>query len=107
MLRRLSALALLAAGCATVSPVGSLVSVEKDTAQQCERHCQSLELVLSAVVIIHNSTGCVCEPATAGRRIGRQGAAVGGAAAVQVIEEEQRAQQQQRQQQQQQQLMLH
>lgn len=100
MLRRLSALALFAAGCTTVSPVGTLRSVEKDTAQQCEGHCQSIGMRLSAVVIIRNSTGCVCEPANAGRKIGRQGAAVGGAAAVQMIEEEQRTQQQQQQQQQ-------
>jgi hypothetical protein len=92
--------------CVTTPPVAPNVKVDTEVTGQCTKHCQSLGMELSAVVIIMNATGCVCEPA-----LGAQGrapsravapgpsAAVGGAAVQAVLAAQQQSQQQQHQQQ--------
>src|SRR3954463_16636228 len=52
----------LCAGCMTSLPVSGVYSVGKDAASQCVRHCESLDLRFAALVIMANSTGCICEP---------------------------------------------
>src|SRR5437763_12185191 len=48
--------------CTTSLPVSGVYSVAKDAGSQCVRHCESLDLRFAALVIIANSTGCICEP---------------------------------------------
>ena len=58
-------LGLAAAGtsaCTTSLPVSGVYSVGKDAAAQCVHHCESLDLRFAALVIMANSTGCICEP---------------------------------------------
>ena len=52
----------LCAACTTSLPVSGVYSVGKDAASQCVRHCESLDLRFAALVIMANSTGCICEP---------------------------------------------
>lgn len=49
-------------GCTTSLPVSGVYSVGKDAASQCVKHCESLDLRFAALVIMANSTGCICEP---------------------------------------------
>ena len=48
--------------CTTSLPVSGVYSVGKDAAAQCVHHCESLDLRFAALVIMANSTGCICEP---------------------------------------------
>jgi hypothetical protein len=51
---------LLFAGCATAP--ATTVSLPKKRADECRKHCKTLDMELGAVVIVMNSAGCVCEP---------------------------------------------
>src|SRR5262245_533591 len=51
--------------CTTTRPVGPATSVNKDAPKVCAEHCDSMGMRLSAVVIISNREGCVCEPQNA------------------------------------------
>jgi hypothetical protein len=54
---------------ACMAPVGTsgVVSVPPDAAQSCTRHCQTIGMRLTAVAIMANNVGCVCQsPAPAG-----------------------------------------
>jgi hypothetical protein len=86
MKRAIAALGLLVGACATNPPVGGVYSVPKDAGTRCVRHCESLEMRLAALVIISNSTGCVCEPrdSAPARTSARASAAVGGV--IEIIE---------------------
>ncbi len=44
--------------------VGSTLTVPGDAGQTCTNHCQSIGMHLSAVAIMANNVGCICEPAT-------------------------------------------
>ena len=44
-----------------------MMSVPSDSAQRCDGHCRSIGLSLSAVAIMANNVGCVCQPAAAPR----------------------------------------
>jgi hypothetical protein len=74
------ALALAASGCVTSS--ATYGAVRKELATECVENCEALGMHLSAVVIISNSAGCVCEPTAPGGEPPRAGAAAaaGGAA---------------------------
>lgn len=58
---------------ATLLPLGACVatvganrlSVPKDSAQICARHCEGIGLRLSAVAIMAENVGCVCQMAPA------------------------------------------
>src|SRR5262245_21516243 len=54
---------------ACMAPVGTsgVISVQPDAAQSCAQHCQAIGIRLTAVAIMANNVGCVCQsPAPAG-----------------------------------------
>lgn len=53
-------LCLFSTGCVTAG--ATTAPVTKDLATECVAHCESLGMKLTAMVIIKNSAGCVCEP---------------------------------------------
>jgi hypothetical protein len=58
---------------ACMAPVGTsgIVSVPPDAAQSCAQHCQTIGMRLTAVAIMANNVGCVCQsPAPAGSAAG-------------------------------------
>jgi hypothetical protein len=58
---------------ACMAPVGTsgIVSVPPDAAQSCAQHCQTIGMRLTAVAIMANNVGCVCQsPAPAGSPAG-------------------------------------
>jgi hypothetical protein len=61
-MKRIVLVLALCAACTTSLPVSGVYSVAKDAGSQCVRHCESLDLRFAALVIIANSTGCICEP---------------------------------------------
>lgn len=87
-----------AVGCnATVGAKG--VNIPEDSAQQCESHCRSIGLELSAVAIMANNVGCVCQPAGASRQnsaVGEEASATAGGMTAIVMQEQARQQQQAR-----------
>jgi hypothetical protein len=87
---------LLLGGCTTVAPVASLSHVPSDTAQECQSICQGIGLELSAVVIVRNSAGCVCEKSPRAANAS-SGAAAASGAVIAAAEDEQQHQNQQNQ----------
>jgi hypothetical protein len=58
---------------ACMAPVGTsgVISVPPDAAQTCAQHCQTIGMRLTAVAIMANNVGCVCQsPAPAGSPAG-------------------------------------
>jgi hypothetical protein len=51
--------------CSAAVGVSGGVSVPTDAATTCASHCASLGLQLSAVAIMANNVGCVCQPRNA------------------------------------------
>lgn len=49
-------------GC--VAPVGSRVQVPEDAATTCSEQCSNIGLTMTAVAIMANNVGCVCQPRT-------------------------------------------
>ena len=58
----LATLLLATSGCALVQPVSPSIPVTRETTAQCVTHCEELGLELGAVVLVHDSAGCVCQP---------------------------------------------
>lgn len=88
--------ALLSVGC--VAPVGaSDTKIPKDGASQCASQCAEMGLRLSAVAIMANNVGCVCQPPPSGQA-SRGENAVGPAGMATLLMLEQQRQQQQQQQ---------
>jgi hypothetical protein len=92
------------AACRPVNkPIESGSELPSDSAQVCSAHCDSLGLQMSAVVVILNSVGCVCQPpnllptGNPGSSAPGASASVGGAVVAAHIAAQQRAQQQQQQ----------
>lgn len=82
---------------ACTAPVGSSLTVPQDAASTCQDHCQSIGMRLTAVAIMANNVGCVCEPretsAPNSGTVGQQSSATaGGMTAIAIQEEEQRRQ---------------
>jgi hypothetical protein len=80
-MRSLVAVALMIslAGCAISKAAQTTVS--KDLAADCNKHCASLDMRLTAVVIVANQGGCVCEPTSSpASNTSRAGATAGGGA---------------------------
>ena len=82
-------------------------SIPPDAAQTCARHCQTIGMRLSAVAIMAENVGCVCQPAGAptASGAGEFGTPAGGmttiaaqqaAAAVALHQQQQRQQQHRR-----------
>jgi hypothetical protein len=66
---------------ACMAPVGTsgVISVPPDAAQSCAHHCQTIGMRLTAVAIMANNVGCVCQsPASAGSAAGSSSRAVPG-----------------------------
>lgn len=78
--------------------VGSELEVPEDAGQTCADHCQSIGMRLTAVAIMANNVGCVCEvaPDSAIPVSHHTSTAAGGMTAV-LMEEEQNRQNQQSQ----------
>jgi len=64
--------ALLLCACGTTRAVAPARSLNTDTPAVCASHCEAMGMRLSAVVIIANSEGCVCEPRDAARASSRE-----------------------------------
>ncbi len=94
----LTLLVLVAAvsGCAINAATGAGMYVSKELATSCVKDCETLGMKLSAVVIVANMGGCVCEPSAASPNVTSAGSAVAGGAAIRVAQEA-AAQEQQRQ----------
>jgi hypothetical protein len=90
-------LCVLFIGCATNS--ATLGSVSKELATECVAHCASLDMKLTAMVIIKGSAGCVCEPKDSQARAVSSAAAVAGGAVIADEEAQQQNAAQQRAQQ--------
>ncbi|MFP2908138.1 hypothetical protein ACLESD_24410, partial [Pyxidicoccus sp. 3LFB2] len=60
--RILVALAFLAASGCFTTQTAAMGDVPKERATECRQICTDLDMRLSAVVVIQNSAGCVCEP---------------------------------------------
>src|SRR4029450_179777 len=74
--------ALLLTAC--MAPVGTsgVVSVPPHAAQSCAQQCQTIGMRLTAVAIMANNVGCVCQsPAPAGSAAGSSSRAAPGATA--------------------------
>src|SRR5260370_15987379 len=52
---------MLAAGCVTPTPPLRGAKLPPDSAVECGNLCASIGLSLSAVVVVQNSVGCVCQ----------------------------------------------
>ena len=81
---------LLFAGCATAP--ATTKSLPKERADECRRHCKTLDMELGAIVIVVNSAGCVCQPkrppnSSQPDQRGNAAAIAGGAAVKATIEE--------------------
>ena len=66
---------------ACMAPVGTsgAVSVPPDAAQSCAHHCQTIGMRLTAVAIMANNVGCVCQsPTSAGSAAGSSSRAAPG-----------------------------
>ena len=84
--------------CNAAVGVSGVVNVPPDAAKTCASHCAGLGLQLSAVAIMANNVGCVCQPrsnATGAVAANYGAGTTAGMAtlAMQEVEEEQRAQQ--------------
>jgi uncharacterized protein (DUF697 family) len=95
------------AGCG-VAPVGvsGAISIPHDARNVCSQQCGTIGMNLSAVAIMANNIGCVCQTGAGAPPVATTGASsAAGMATISMIEEQEQEQQeeQQRQQQQQQQ----
>jgi len=66
---------------ACMAPVGTsgVVYVPPDAAQSCAQHCQTIGMRLTAVAIMANNVGCVCQsPTPAGSAAGSSSRAAPG-----------------------------
>ena len=80
---------LIVAGCATAHP--TTLPLPRELAGECSSNCEKLDMRMSAVVIIINSAGCVCEPKTTTASPPTAGSAtVAAGAAIQAVLEAQR-----------------
>jgi hypothetical protein len=86
----------LVLGCAAPVGVSGGVSIPRDARNNCAEQCSQIGMQLSAVAIMANHIGCVCQPADGAHA--SQGAAPAGMATIAMLEqqEQERRQQQQR-----------
>jgi hypothetical protein len=74
---------------ACTAPVGSKIHVPSDAAATCETHCHSIGLELSAVAIMANNVGCVCQrPKSPQVTSDRGGSAAAGMATIMLQQQE-------------------
>lgn len=58
----LLALGLFGSGCAVGRAAGVYSEIPRERTTECQEICTKLDLQLAAVVVVLNTTGCVCEP---------------------------------------------
>jgi hypothetical protein len=88
-MHRLFGLCLLGTACAMVAPpVSPNVTLPPDTAQKCVAVCGGMGLKMSAVVVVADKSGCVCEPADAPAPHAAGGASAAVAGVLVALEEE-------------------
>jgi len=76
-------LLLALAACQTMPAVDTGYTLRPDTRPECARRCDELGMRLSAIVLIRNSAGCVCEArGAAPEATGAPRAALSGGSAV-------------------------
>ena len=93
-MRRWIALSLLSAACVT-PPVSGLARVPAETPDECDKNCGAMGMQMSAVVLVANMAGCVCErPGAAPGRAGGASAVAAGATAALAAARRQQQQQQ-------------
>lgn len=61
----LLALSLTGAGCVVGRAAGAYSEIPRERTTECQEICTKLDLQMSAVVVVLNTTGCVCEPRNA------------------------------------------
>lgn len=61
----LLSLCLAGAGCTVGRAAGIYTEIPRERTTECQEICTKLDLQMSAVVVVLNTTGCVCEPRTA------------------------------------------
>jgi hypothetical protein len=88
--------ALVATGCVTASP--TYASLPRERTNECVQACQKLGLHMTAVVVMGNSVGCVCEPEGANTSTTQKGASAAAGGTVVLQQQQQQRQQQQFQQ---------
>jgi len=90
------------AGC--VAPVGvSGLAIPRGAANVCARQCGAVGMNLSAVAIMANNIGCVCQPSTGTPPVATLGgSSAAGMATISMLNEQEQEEQQQEQQRQQQ-----
>lgn len=84
-----------AAACTTTPAVSPTIKLDRQAGQDCRRHCDTLDMQLDAVVVIGNSTGCVCRPKEATLQRSPAASAGAAAAAGEVLRQAQAARDQQ------------
>ncbi|MBU1239464.1 hypothetical protein KKF84_16140 [Myxococcota bacterium] len=77
-------LTLITAGCNPEIRQATTRAIPTQTVPNCEKHCMGMGLTLSAVIIVMNSAGCVCEkhPGTSSPKMAS--AAIAGGAIIQL-----------------------
>jgi hypothetical protein len=76
-------------GC--TAQVGSSLTVPDDAGQTCKDHCSAIGMTLSAVAIMANNVGCICEPVgNSDGAVAREASSVAGGMTVVLMEEEER-----------------
>lgn len=58
----LLALSLAGAGCTVGRAASPYTEIPRERTTECQEICTKLDLQMSAVVVVLNTTGCVCEP---------------------------------------------
>jgi hypothetical protein len=80
----------LLTSCAATMPTGSVGYLPAESRTICYSTCQQLGLEMSAVVVISNSVGCVCQPA-AGSAAPVASGGIAAAAGAMIVEQEEQA----------------
>ncbi len=88
-----AALAAATCSCAAALPLQN-THLSNESKQACPLICQQLDMELGAVVVIHDSVGCVCQPAHRPGVAVTGGATAAGGSAIVVMEQAAAAQQQ-------------
>jgi hypothetical protein len=87
-MRYIVVLGLVLAACTTTPPVATWTKLPDDTTEQCRGLCRGIGLDLSAVIVVRNSAGCVCEVHPGQAKASASGGVASAAGALIVSEEE-------------------
>lgn len=82
----------LTVSCMAQVGAAATAGVPRDAATTCASYCTDMQMTLSAVVVMANNVGCVCNPTKTATMEDKAAASAGGMAAILAAEEEQRQQ---------------